>query len=969
MQFQELAVLLPCHSLEDFPQHHEGEEAEGLLACWTALWHPILLAAANSAPAWYRVDDPPEDVASKLLVVPAVSSSELPTGYAQRVTDAGACLIRREHNRSQIIAQALAELDDPLPTVDEEITADFLALGYCYLQIQLLTRQMRYSSNLDEVHFFDQLLAGARAAVDGSADAAREKLTACFDLLAEERDHYYSVDAYLLDLTLVAPTTLGESLRTELAATEPINVLLSGELLAAMEKQEPQTLTLLRQRLDEQRAGILGGEFRERHVPLLGCESVLSELRRGAAHYEATLGRNVDVFGRWRFGLTATLPQILDKMGFQGVLHAALDEGRCPLGTQVKTRWEGTDGSAVDALAKAPLDASKPETFLGLAGKLGESMDMDHVATLCLAHWPGHASDWYQDLRRAARYGASLGKFVTVQEYFRDTYMPGHLERFDADQYQSPYLKQSVIRGQADAISSVVRYWRNRAKADAIESLDMLADVITGRAKQTDARSESESGAVSGAGEIQSPARTDRDEDIDGGDASPQLESDHQAAARRFADALPRNGGAVEAGYLVVNALSFARRVSVPGVQLACLPDLDRPVYAADTTSSGQDVIVDIPPLGFAWVTAGSQSQRPRQKESPPLAEDLTARDGLVVVRNEFFEALINPATGALQSLKDYHSRGNRLSQQLAFRLPSLKPAAGEAWRDPDEYAVYSVMRADKVAVTVANRAVGEVTAVGKLLDANGEQLADYRQVFRTIRGSRVLQIDVQLEPHREPTSDAWNSYYGCRFAWADETAELRRSLHHTRQPATKRRLEAPECVEIVTGETRTTVLTGGLPYHRRVGFRVLDSLLIVRGERERCFRLGIGVDLPNPIQGAAGLLAPPVTIGQTAGAPSPASSGWLFHIDSRSVVATHWEALVERETVMGFRVRLLETTGRPGRAKLSCFQPVATARRVDFRNQPLADCQIDDGRVVLDLTGHEWTEVEGRWHEASSEE
>jgi hypothetical protein len=38
-------------------------------------------------------------------------------------------------------------------TLDPELAADFLALGYCYLQIELLTRQMRYSSNLDEAYF------------------------------------------------------------------------------------------------------------------------------------------------------------------------------------------------------------------------------------------------------------------------------------------------------------------------------------------------------------------------------------------------------------------------------------------------------------------------------------------------------------------------------------------------------------------------------------------------------------------------------------------------------------------------------------------------------------------------------------------------------------------------------------------------------------------------------------------------
>ena len=99
-----------------------------------------------------------------------------------------------------------------------------------------------------------------------------------------------------------------------------------------------------------------------------------------------------------------------------------------------------------------PVGARQALGRLNLATKLGESMDMDHVATLMFAHWPGHASVWYEDLRRCAKYGSALGKFVTVSDYFRDTYMPGHLDRFESDQYRSPYLKQSIIRAAADPL-------------------------------------------------------------------------------------------------------------------------------------------------------------------------------------------------------------------------------------------------------------------------------------------------------------------------------------------------------------------------------------------------------------------------------------------------------------------------------------------------------------------------------------
>jgi len=218
MKYQELIILLPCHSLEDFPTHHEGDDAQSLLASWSALWHPQLLAAAGQAPVWRRVDDPPSEVRERLIVAPSVCVQRLPTGFAQRVKDEGGVLIRKTDSREEIVAAALVPLiysglptPDPRPPtpLDPDLAADFLALGYCYLQIELLTRQMRYASNLDETYFKGTAVAAAAAAVEGNVELAREKLSACFSVLAEERDHYYPVDAFILDLNLTAGTTLG----------------------------------------------------------------------------------------------------------------------------------------------------------------------------------------------------------------------------------------------------------------------------------------------------------------------------------------------------------------------------------------------------------------------------------------------------------------------------------------------------------------------------------------------------------------------------------------------------------------------------------------------------------------------------------------------------------------------------------------------------------------------------------------
>ncbi len=947
MKYKELIILLPCHSLEDFPLHHEGDEAQGLLASWTALWHPALLAAAGSTPAWHRVDDPPEDLSDRLIVVPTVAQDQLQTGFAQRAKDEGACLVRRKLDRNEIVAQALEELDGGDGGVDADLAADFLALGYCYLQVELLTRQMRYSSNLDEVHFTKQTVAAAQALMQGETETAREKLAACFNVLAEERDHYYPVDAFLLNLTLMAPTTVGRAFREELAWPAPVNLLMSGDVLAVMAEEEPESRAALRAALESNSGGLIGGEACERRLPLLSPESILGEVSRGLSCYDTLLGRRPAIFGRRRYGLTPALPQILQKTGFQGALHATLDDGRFPEGMQIKTRWEGIDGAGLDALARAPLDATKPGSYLNLAVKMGESMDMDHVATVCLAHWPGQTSPWFDDLRRIARYCTALGKFVTIDQYFRETEVPYHSDRFTADQYRSPYLKQAIIRKHDDPISTSVRYWRRRAAADGAQSLSHLASMVSGQAH---------------------PSRNDLfaeiDEQAEAAEAASldeKIAASLASAANDFATCLPRKDGAQQAGYLVTNPCSFVRRVGVEVPQLEGLPAIGKPIYAADDSHERRQVVVDVPPMGFVWVAPSPTPAKP-SRAAMHMAEDLSQKEGYFILRNEFFEVLIDPVTGHLRSLYEYQTRGNRFSQQLALRLPGRRQQAGEERQDPDDAANYSVMAADSIEVTANSHALGEIVTKGRLMDREGQTLAEFEQPFQLWRGSRVLRLDIQLDPKVEPKADPWNSYYCCRFAWSEEASDLSRTLNQTRVPVSSKRIEAPLYIDIEGVKTRTAILTGGLPFHRQIGLKMLDTLLLVRGESARRFQLGVGIELTHPMHEALSLLAPPPMVYQTAAPPSPSNSSWLFHVDAKNVVATHWEPVVEGDQVTGFRVRLLETTGRPARVGLSCFREPDRAKQVNFRGEPLSDCKIEEGKIRLELAAHEWTEVEAMW-------
>jgi hypothetical protein len=141
----------------------------------------------------------------------------------------------------------------------------------------------------------------------------------------------------------------------------------------------------------------------------------------------------------------------------------------------------------------------------------------------------------------------------------------------------------------------------------------------------------------------------------------------------------------------------------------------------------------------------------------------------------------------------------------------------------------------------------------------------------------------------------------------------------------------------------------------------MLDTLLITRGERQRKFRLGMGVDLTHPLHEALGILIPPVVVPNVP-QPSSGASGWLIHLSSRNVIATSLAPLEENHRVLGFRARLLETAGRPANLTITAFRPIKSATTLDFLGNTLSDLKIEEGKIKLDLSAHEWTEVVARW-------
>lgn len=952
MPLEDLVILLPCYSLEDLPLDWTSDDAQSLLSAWTALYHPALLAAADRLPRWFRADDPPADPAGNLVAIPQCCETRLPDSWPQRANQAGACVLQHISRREDVVRDALAYVTPDLSRLDPDLADDFLALGFCHLQVELLTRQLRYMSNLDTDRFQREAVGAARKAVEGDTQAARDQLRSAFELLTDAREYYYPVEANLLDLTLVAPSTAGSALRGELASQTPVNLMLSGETLGAIAQREPATLDAIRDGLTQGKLAILGGEYQEREIPLMPLDRILRQFHRGLALYQHHLGTRPAVFARRRFGLTPALPGILRGLGFNAAVHFTLDDGQFPVGNQSKIRWEGRDGQVVEALARLPIDAARSEQFFKLPEKLGNTMDMDHAATVVFAHWPGHASPWYHDLKRMAAYSPVLGRFIGMDSYFQNMQMVGSVKRYSADEYRSPYLRQQVAAGQSDPISRWVRYDRTRLAMESSQTLATLTALISRRPNDCP-DSQRPLDELEDLVAAQSPEASELPQPVE-----ERLQQTARDATRVLAGQQPADEG--QAGYLLWNPWSFPRRVYLDVSAFRRPAAVDGPIWRCAETGGQIEAVVDVPAMGFAWVGPQTDSppaqkatlfRRKSKHTEPPLAEPY-------VLRNEFFEATIEPTTGAIRSICLHNTRGNRLSQQLAMRIPAPSQPRN-VWGEEDTEQDYSVMAADKLSVD-AGPLVGRIQSRGRLLDRTAQLLARFTQTLTVRRGSRILELEIELDIDRQPDADPWNSYYALRFAWGNAVTNLCRGVHGASHSSEALLCETPQFIDLRSGKGSTTILTGGLPYHRRFGPRKLDSLLIVRGENARRFRLGIGVDLDYPAAAALDFMAPVVAAPAARAPRTPA--GWLFHIDARNVVASDWQPLLSDRSVVGYRVNLLETEGRTAQVGVRSLRAVASANRADFDGGHPTVLPVQDDRVTIGIDPYQCVCLEARF-------
>jgi alpha-mannosidase len=944
---------------------HDGKEPFASLAddlaqaCWSAvsaLWHPSILARSADLPKLEQIETPTAPAAREIRIFPSGARERLPSGYLTQSEDAGAVLVEAGPDRQAVIREIqerLGAVGTPETSDDAamiSLAEDFLALGTTRWMLRDLAIAMGHPDAINLEALGHELLAGADAWQRCDRTTSVNRLRAGFEILTQARERFYPVDAYIVDLCLLDPALPAGVLAGPLDSAVAVTFLASGQAIESQAELDPERMERLRQAIGEGWVDVAGGTYAEAEDALLPLGSIVWQFRRGGEAYRAHLDdRNVETYARRRFGLYTQLPQIAKRFGLRFGVHLAFDAGKFSIRSEPKRLWESPDGSSLESLLRPPIAADRPSQGLLAPWRMASTMRNDHVATLPLIHWPSPVASWYRDLRRGAAYSPAFGRWVTLNDFFHHTDRPYETFRPDPDSYITPYLSQSVARGESEPISRLARHHRLRAHWEAQECLRALALGIS---------------AASAGG----PAHPEPiAEDADGSSIAAAIETGrHDEAfaelARReplWAESLCRGILATQAattatrrsGYMVFNPLGVPRQVAVilPEAALDLRPE--GPLRSSQFIDEGVATVVDLPAFGFAWVPREPNLDRP-----PAAPGGLSARGR--VLKNESIELEIDEGTGGIRSLMAVGESTPRLGQQLV--ITGLGESAGRP--------VASQMKASRYELEYAGPALVQATASGTLVDPrSGAKLVAFTQRYRLWTGRPILELDITVDEidstliERFRQGEPWDRTLACRWAWPDPTSLLRRTVLLAPEMTELERPETPDALDISTRRQRTGILCGGLPYHQKHGARMLDTLLLAGAETGRSFRLGLVLDLEHPFQAALDLITPAPVVATEDGPPALGASGWLLHIDQKSVAVVHVGFL---ETTAdgrgwGLDLHLLETAGQSSRCRVRFFRNPSWARQIDFQGELVIDLSVDGDGVLVDLTPNELARLE----------
>jgi alpha-mannosidase len=932
MNTRELILLSPYRLPSKDALMLANDDVACFLNGYIALWHPDALRGAGAPPHLGSPYDHEQPNAGHVYAVPESPPLVLPDDWHEHVRAAGAVAFKATADRDATLANLHTALLERAAEArlqrdsDPEKVRPFFGIGFGYLMIEGLAEAMDHQDLLTAPELWQEIQGAVTANDAGDSEGRDRQLHSAAERLLAAREVLYPATIHLLDLGLLhepAAQTADQSsavsqtselwgLPASLDRGQPVNLIAAASLVERLGREQPERLAALRERLAAESAEVCGGPYIEREDALLPLESQLWNLRRGMAAYKELLDYEVRVFARKRFAFHPQLPLLLSSVGLTRALLLAFDDAVVPSYRSCVINWPSPDGKQVEAFTRVAYPADTPQTFFHIAHYLHRTIMEDHAATLVLQHGTGPAASWYLDWLELSRFAPVLGQWTTFSRHFNDVQAGEYVSAVSPDEFHADYLSERIAAHSEEPVSWFPRHVAARRKLDTAWTLMALRRSL---------------GPAPDEGAGLEQRLTELEKRIEVGDSRPGDASALDEAGQQAADALAqrlvaRASGATP-GYLFLNPCSFTRRLAVELDDFGAPVPLGGPLKALQLDGHRGRLVVEVPALGFAWVPRSGPPETPMPAARMRLADERN-------VRNEFFEAAIDPNTGGLQGIRDHRSRVNRLGQQLVYNPGST-------------------MRASKVSVTSNGPALGEVISEGVILDDQGQETATFRQRFRAWLGRPVLELRIDISFRQPPVGYPWHAYFGSRFAWRDDRMALMRGVNGTGYVTTHTRPESPDYLDLRLGRESTVILTAGLPFHQKHGGRMLDVILIPEGETTRTFDLGIGLDRDYPMRMALGMCTPAPVVRTAKGPPHVGASGWLFHLDLPNVVLTTLrpgegggDAVV---------ARLFECAGHSGQVELRCVRDPTRATLLDARGTDLLEARTEGDAAVFDVT------------------
>ncbi|MEO9592515.1 hypothetical protein [Rhodopirellula bahusiensis] len=834
--------------------------------------------------------------------------------------------------------------------------ADFFALGYTWWQIQVLTRKLRYTSNLDQVYFETRVLDAAEAWTRNDAEATAAALHDCFDALAEERDHYFASDPSLIDLTLLTPSTVDRFLElpeptnpeTEAILSTPRNALVDQAVADAILNSDASVQTVFQNRLSgDAMSWAGGGPASSVCYDELTIDQMERSLRESIEQVQRAVGQPMVVHARLG---GSTTPEIVAALASHK--HDGQSQGQCrgllPIdflngtgfGDEAKVIL-GESGHEIEALTAKPIDAKNESSFLTLGTRLGEAIDSGEIATALLVHWPGEGCNSFDDLNRAATWTLALGRFWKIDEYFIDGEHPYH-HGSSASWKDSPADRMRA--GATAARDSATHYAsqvRQQSKRDA-DGLSMLANP-----RRTD----------SSHGLAESLGLTDCTE------VSAVVDS--------------ASGVKPTESIVVVNGsgVPTRQRVIVKGK----LPTNDRSIFHAHADRGNTDAVLDVPAWGYRWTSSNSAAKalltnatntatsNPTDGDNPrlirwakQLGRSMSRGPGAIVdgdrMSNEFLELNINPEHGGIQGVYSGKVRGNRMSTRIEF-VPAKRKSSGET---PDGF----VAKCNSMQTKENSVSKGIVSLQGSIELPAAKSPLNWQSEIELVRGSRLVRYRVRFEAPistSDQSSEAdgplnWIDHPVLRMAFPGASPVVRAIVREKLHRTSARRFLAPLGFVHEEDECQTLVATHGKSFHRRSEDRFLETLLPLANAATSSdeatdgyspwHEFAFGFDVPHPIDAAMQPWRSPTVLqvpdGQMIRKGVPAGS-WLMHSSPSTVRVQIVATGLLDDGRMVMHLRAIQTTSKSIRGVVRFCQPVALAHPISPLSRPLGNGTGDD--------------------------